>query len=82
MPETKWYQCCKIFIELAFSDRLWPSQKSCLNQINLAAKTISDIQIIPALPAANFEVEQDQIHWTEATANKFYRSWMRYLNLN
>ena len=70
------------FIELAFSDRLLASKKSCLNQINLAAKTIRDIKIIPALPAADFEVEQDQIHWTEAAANKLYRSWMRYLNLN
>ena len=70
------------FIELNFSDRLLASQKSCLNQINLAAKSIRDVKIIPALPAADFEVEQDQIHWTEATANKLYRSRMRYLNLN
>ena len=70
------------FIELKFSDRLLASQKSCLNQINLAAKSIKDIKIIPALPAGKFEVGQDEIHWTEATANKLYRSWMRYLNLN
>ena len=70
------------FIELNISDRLLASQKSCLNQINLAAKSISDIKIIPALPTGDFEVGQDQIHWTEATANKLYRSWMRYLNLN
>ena len=70
------------FIELKFSDRLLASQKSCLNQINLAAKSIRDIKIIPALPAGDFEVGLDQIHWTEATANTFYRSWMKYLNLN
>ena len=70
------------FIELNFSDRLLASQKSCLNQINLAAKSIRDVKIIPALPAGDFEVGQDEIHWTEATANKLYRSWMRYLSLN
>ena len=42
------------FIELKFSDRLLASQKSCLNQINLAAKSIRDIKIIPALPAGDF----------------------------
>ena len=68
----------KYFIELHFL----ASQKSCLNQINLTAKTIRDIKIIPALTAGDFDVGQDQIHWTEATANKLYRSWMRYLNLN
>ena len=66
------------FIELNFSDRLLASQISSLNQFNLAAKSIRDIKIIPG----DFEVGQDQIHWTEATANKLYRSWMRYLNLN
>ena len=69
-------------MELAFSDRLLASQKSCLNQINLAAKTIKYIKLIPALSAGDFEMEQDQIHWPEATANKLYRSWMKYLNLN
>ncbi|XP_041350844.1 uncharacterized protein LOC121369825 isoform X2 [Gigantopelta aegis] len=71
-----------LFIELNFSDRLLASQKTCLNQINLAAKTMRNIQIIPALHACDFEVGQDNIHWTETTANKLYRSWMRYLNLN
>ena len=70
------------FLELNFSDRLLASQNSCLNQINLAAKTIRNIKIIPALPTGYFEVEHDQIHWTEATANKMYCSWMRYLNSN
>ena len=46
------------------------------------SKTIRDIKIIPVLPAADFEVEQDQIHWTEATANKLYHSRMKYLSLN
>ena len=67
------------FIELNFSDRLLANQKSCLNQINLAAKSIRDIKIIPVLPAGDFEVGQDHIHWTEATANKLYRSWMRWV---
>ena len=70
------------FIELHLSDRLLASKKSCLNQIKLAAKTIRDIKNIPALSAGDFDVGQDQIHWTEATGNKLYRSWMRYLNLN
>ena len=70
------------FIELNVSDQRLASQKSCLNQINLAEKSIRDVKIIPALPAGDFEVGQDQIHWTEATGNKLYRSWMRYLNLN
>ena len=54
------------FKELNFSERLLASKKSDLNQINLAAKWIRDIKIIPALPADDFEVGQDQIHWTEA----------------
>ena len=45
------------FIELAFSYWLLARQKSCLNQINFAAKTIKDIKIIPALPAGDFAVE-------------------------
>ena len=70
------------FIELKFSDRLLASQKSCLNQIHLAAKSIRDVTFISALTAGDFEVGQDEIHWTEATANKLYRRWMRYLSLN
>ena len=50
--------------------------------IDLAAKTLINIKIIPALPAADFQVGQDQIHWTEATANKLYHILMIYLNLN
>ena len=61
----------------AFGNRTFPMCAS-----NLAAKSIRNINIIPALPAGDFEVGQDQIHWTESTANKLYRSWMTYLNLN
>ena len=50
--------------------------------IDLAAKSLRDIKIIPALPAGDFQVGQDQIHWTEATANKLYHILMIYLNLN
>ena len=47
------------FMELIFSDRLLASQQqSCLNNINLVAKTIRDIEIISALSAGDFEVGQ------------------------
>jgi hypothetical protein len=76
-PKSKLY-----FVELNFSNTLTTCQKSCLNQINLAVKTLRDVKIIPAIPACDFKVGQDNIHWTENTANKLYRSWMRCLNLN
>jgi len=76
-PKSKLY-----FVELNFSNRLLASQKSCLNQINLAIKSLRDVKIIPAIAASDFEVGQDNIHWTERTANRLYRSWMRCLHLN
>ena len=83
------YMCVCMYLIMKFNNKKTyflilsqGSQKSCLNQINLVAKSIRDVKIIPALPAGDFEVGQDEIHWTEATANKLYRSWMRYLNLN
>ena len=62
------------FIELNISEQLLASQKTCfqLNQFG-CKKTARDIKITLAPPADDVEVGQDQIHWTETTANKLYR---------
>lgn len=63
--------------EINFSQALPESEQETLRQLNEYIKTKN---YIPAIPAKQFRVGQDHIHWTENTALNMVKAWMQSLN--
>jgi hypothetical protein len=77
-PDAKVY-----FTKLNYSQHLTAKQKRTLAFINSSVESLRiKVSVIPSLPISDFEVVQDNIHWSEKTANALYYSWLTFLNLN
>lgn len=73
-PETK------IYIPIVqFSEYLPKESKDNLRKLNETLPTFTSISILPPLPRG-FRTIEDDIHWTDSTANALLKHWIGHLN--
>jgi hypothetical protein len=71
------------FAKLNYSKHLTTTQKRNIQFVNSRVEALrAKVPILPSLPVSEFQVVEDNIHWTECTANRMYNSWLSHLNLN
>ncbi|KAK2811578.1 hypothetical protein Q5P01_000179 [Channa striata] len=71
----------EIWIPLVnFSSSLPPDEVDTLQKLN--AHVSRNMPFIEPLGDGDFQTEEDQIHWTQATARAMFRHWCSFLNLD
>ena len=70
------------FVLPNWSDLLCSAEQDNLTTLKkmVAQKSSGVVHLIPALPASQFLVGHDNIHWQPGTANKLLDHWLSYIN--
>lgn len=66
--------------KIHFSDLLTALQKQNLTAINNFIE--SHLNYLPCIPSQQFRTVADEIHWSEETARKIFKSWCENLRLD
>ena len=70
------------FVLPNWSEGLTPKEKNNLTQFSgmTTKENKGLVHLIPQLPISDFKTVQDNVHWTEITANRMLGHWLSYIS--